>query len=239
MFNFNVSSQVAINMDGSAPNSSAILDVKSTDKGLLPPRMTEAQRDAIINSEEGLLIFNATTKRPNYYNGSVWMHFDGTAAEPLSIGDYYQGGVVFYLDGSGGGIVCAVNDQSAAAEWGCHATEIGAYGTAIGTGAQNTIDIEAGCTTPGIAAEICADLSLNGYTDWFLPSKGELNEMYINKATIDATALANGGTAFVSAYYYCSSELNLYYSWIQYLGNGIQSTTTKSSTYRVRAVRDF
>jgi len=229
--------QVAINKDGSDANASAILDVKATDVGFLPPRMTHAQRNAISSPAAGLQIFNTTTNRPNYYNGSAWMYFDNTPA--ILIGDFYQGGVIFYLDGSGGGLVCAVSDQSSAAEWGCYTTAIsGADGTAIGTGAQNTIDIEAGCTTPGIAADICANLSLNGYIDWFLPSKDELNEMYINKATIDATALANGGTAFVGNYYWSSSEYNNGNAWSQYFYNGTQyNILSKGNPFYVRAVR--
>ena len=221
----------------SNPDPSAILELNSATKGFLPSRMTEAQR-VLISPAAGLQIFNTTTNRPNYYNGSAWMHFDNTLA--LAIGDFYYGGVVFYLDGSGGGLVCAVSDQSPGTIWGCYGTPIsGADGTAIGTGAQNTIDIEAGCTTVGIAADICANLSLNGYTDWFLPSKDELNEMYINKAAIDATALENGGTAFPSFYYWSSTEYDNLMARRQIFGSGNQDEGYKNFGYSVRAVRAF
>ena len=95
------------------------------------------------------------------------------------------GGIVFYITDSGShGFEAAPTDQaipfSPGAAWGCFGTGItGANGTAIGTGAQNTDDILAGCVEAGIAARFAGDFSLNGYTDWFLPSRDELNELYI------------------------------------------------------------
>lgn len=63
---------VSINTDGSSPNASALLDIKSIDKGLLIPRMTSAQRTAIITPANGLMVFDITTNSPWYYNGALW-----------------------------------------------------------------------------------------------------------------------------------------------------------------------
>jgi hypothetical protein len=54
------------------PNSKAALDVTSTTMGFLPPRMTTEQRDAITSPPDGLMIYNTTTHKINFYNGSAW-----------------------------------------------------------------------------------------------------------------------------------------------------------------------
>ncbi|MCK4240930.1 MAG: DUF1566 domain-containing protein, partial [Candidatus Atribacteria bacterium] len=127
----------------------------------------------------------------------------------------------------------APNDQSAFALWGCYRVSIsGADGTAVGTGEQNTIHIETGCITPGIAADLCANLSLGGYNDWFLPSKDELNLMYTKLKVHEV-----GG--FESGSYWSSSEYNAYKAWYQYFYDGFQYYITKHAIYWVRAVRVF
>ena len=154
----------------------------------------------------------------------------------LAIGDTHQGGIIFYLDGNGGGLIAAPTDQGMA-EWGCNGITIsGADGITIGTGAQNTSDIEADCTTSGTAADICANLSLGGYSDWYLPSKDELNEMYLNIA--NGSLLGNvGGLNF--SYYWSSTEIDSNDVWVQFFQTLYQSNHTKNSTYYVRAVRAF
>lgn len=56
----------------SAPNASAALDVVSTTKGFLPPRMTTTQRDLISSVATGLVLYNTTTNKLQCYNGSTW-----------------------------------------------------------------------------------------------------------------------------------------------------------------------
>ena len=139
--------------------------------------------------------------------------------------------------------MCDFQDLGAA-EWGCHDTLIlGADGTGIGEGYQNTIDIEAGCTKANTAADYCANSSAQGYSDWFLPSKEELNQMYLNKSYIDSTSLSNGGAAFGTKYYWSSSESENKHeygtAWGQYFGNGFQYGYDKRSFYSVRAIQTF
>ena len=127
----------------------------------------------------------------------------------------------------------APSDQSPGAEWGCYEVSLlGAGGTAVGAGEQNTLDIEAGCTTPGTAADLCANLSLGGYSDWFLPSKDELNLMYENLKFF-------GFGGFADDYYWSSSEYSAFSAWYQSFFDGNQIYNSKSLNYRVRAVRAF
>lgn len=153
------------------------------------------------------------------------------ASKNLKIGDKAHGGIVFYLDGNGGGLVCAEKDQSVKAVWGCDGITIGSS-TGIGTGLENTQKIENSINKSNTAAKICSDLVLNGYNDWFLPSKDELNLMYVN---LKKTGI--GG--FASAYYWSSSEYSSNYAWGQYFGSGDQNNANKGNALYVRAVRAF
>ena len=130
------------------------------------------------------------------------------------------------------GLITAENDQSTDAEWGCYGTGIsGADGTAIGTGSQNTLDIVTECITAGIAAQICYNLSWNGYDDWFLPSKDELNKLY------EFHVLGFGG--FANDWYWSSSEGGTGNAWMQAFENGYQTGGNKQNNYYVRAIRAF
>jgi hypothetical protein len=158
----------------------------------------------------------------------------------IGIGDTLQGGIIFWLDGNGGGLIAAPFDQSTGAEWGCYGTNIpGAERTAVGTGYLNTIDIiSANCTSSNgspTAADICANLTLGGYSDWFLPSKREHHELYSNIGQGNALGLGNiagfGNGPYWSSTESCDPE--------NYANNHYQNCNWKYESLRVRAVRAF
>lgn len=167
-----------------------------------------------------------------------------------SVGDFAHGGIVFWVDETGQhGLVCAKEDQSIDSRW--YAGSYGhtqAKGDGPFAGKANTSIIIAAQVAIGddhdnYAARICNELQITEggktYGDWYLPSKEELNLMYLNKATIDATATANGGSEFASDYYWSSTEHNVSNAWQQFFGTGFQVYDFKFYLISVRAVRAF
>lgn len=88
------------------------------------------------------------------------------------------------------------------------------------------------CTTGAANLADAYTTTVNGvvYGDWFLPSKGELNQMYINRTAI-------GG--FLADFYWSSSEFNAIYAWLQAFNDGNQTNTEKTNSAHVRPVRTF
>jgi hypothetical protein len=161
------------------------------------------------------------------------------------IGEYKFGGVIFWINSSGNqGLVCATTDQSTGIQWHNGSSVItDALGKLIGTGQANTTTIINAQGTGSYAAKLCDDLSLNGFSDWFLPSTDELNEMRNNKSIIDATSTANSGTAIEEALYWSSTE---YSESPLHAAEALSFTSSsaiflsfKSTTNKVRAIRDW
>jgi len=127
-----------------------------------------------------------------------------TTCTGTSVGCYYQGGIVVY--NSGGTILVAATSDLGQIEWGCGDVDIpGANGTAIGTGESNTAAIvAAGC---GGAAAACQGLTLNGYSDWYLPSIDELVVMRASRTVLGMTGeyWSSTQTCGFSSRYYASS----------------------------------
>lgn len=84
--NLNAQIGVSINTSGNLPDSSAILDVSDTQKGVLISRMTTSQRDSIANPAEGLLIYNLTCFCINYYSQGQWKDLVGSCNPPATPG---------------------------------------------------------------------------------------------------------------------------------------------------------
>jgi hypothetical protein len=93
-FSAQLSAQVAINQDNSNADASAMLEIKSTDKGVLIPRMTIVQRDNISSPATGLMVYNTDTKQFNYFNGIAWTVVgddlgNHTATQNIQLGSNY------------------------------------------------------------------------------------------------------------------------------------------------------
>ncbi|MCF8378357.1 MAG: tail fiber protein [Bacteroidales bacterium] len=73
----NLSAQVAVSSDGSDADASAMLDVKSTEKGMLVPRMTASERDLIGIPATGLLVYVTDDNNFYFYDGFAWQQFSG------------------------------------------------------------------------------------------------------------------------------------------------------------------
>ena len=120
-------------------------------------------------------------------------------------------------------------------EWGSYGTLIGGTGTGIGTGQSNTTTIVTWLNSHSEtdrAAQLCDSLVYSGYSDWFLPSKNELNLIYENLKVFDVGGFAGYG-------YWSSSEDSAYHAWGQGLGSGTQASGNKSANLQIRATRSF
>jgi hypothetical protein len=156
-----------------------------------------------------------------------------------AIGDSFGGGIVFFVyDGGQHGLIAATADQSTRMRWyGGSYTNIRARADGIGAGLKNTAIIIANqgpVDGNAFAATVCNEYSVTvdgvTYGDWYLPSKHELNLLYIERAAV-------GG--FTTNYYWSSTEYGTLDAWLQIFNGGYQFYDNKSSTDGVRAVRAF
>jgi hypothetical protein len=243
----------------SAASASAVLEASSTTQGFLPPRMTYYQRTQIASPIAGLTIWCSNcgvsaSGEMQVFNGISWTNMIGNAASGIiKIGDIYQGGKVAYVLVSGDpgydittphGLIAATSDQSRSIDWDIltqflifsQGINRGATGTAIGIGFSNTdkIIVSQGRIATNYAAGLARAYKGGGYADWYLPSKDELNKLYLNRVTIGE---------FMSDGAYWSSTENPAYpynsAWLQFFDNGGQQSIEKDIKINVRAIRSF
>jgi hypothetical protein len=123
----------------------------------------------------------------------------------------------------------APSDHSPYVSW-CSITSLllGVTLADIGSGMSNTTHADSFCESGAI--QVAADYTNNSKTDWHLPSKNELAQLYFQRTTV-------GG--FSTGRYWSSSEHAGNYAWYQDFYNGLQNNNNKSLTYYVRPVRAF
>jgi hypothetical protein len=147
------------------------------------------------------------------------------------------GGFIFYDKGfySDGWryMEAAPVDQSTGINWGCNGTLIpGSLPITIGFGLENTQAIRGTCTSANTSAARCDTYELNGFTDWFLPSRGELQEMWRNLNH----SVASFNTISV---YWSSTQNNSISAQGVNWSTGFDVNQSKATEYRVRAARRF
>lgn len=98
MLSTGLSAQIAVNTDGSMPDNSSILDVKSTTLGFLAPRMTSAQRNAIVTPAEGLMVYDLTTMSFWFIKLGIWTELADKSNGLWQV----NGNNLYYLSGNVG-----------------------------------------------------------------------------------------------------------------------------------------
>lgn len=168
----------------------------------------------------------------------------------VAVGDSYQGGIVAYIlqigdpgwiTGETHGLIAAPSDQGSEIPWqsiGSSYILTSANGIELGSGNANTSKIVSLQGEGIYAAKLCYDLVLNGFDDWYLPSKDELNALYTNRLAI------GGFKTGAYDYYWSSTEYGANGAWWQcfeldgpYMG--VQNGGNKLEKYNVRAIRSF
>jgi hypothetical protein len=172
------------------------------------------------------------------------VYINSGATPTYSVGQQALGGTIAYILQSGDpgydanvqhGFVSAINANPTSRQWGCYQT-VEILGQAVGNGAIGdgsaaTAQINAQCSERPIAASVAIATNA-GYDDWYLPSKDELNKLYLNRVAIGYNT---------SARYWSSTQNNssLGRAWAQTFSIGIQSSENKNLPSRVIPIRSF
>ncbi|MPM77529.1 hypothetical protein SDC9_124535 [bioreactor metagenome] len=236
----NLEASVAI--DGSSFGTYAVVEVDSRNRAMILPN-------------EGVAVTSATKVRVRVKESSTLaagpaMEF-GLTSQSLSVGDYYQGGVVAYVFASGDpgfitgqvhGLIAAKSDISTSKiAWSNSTTTIVGTEGGIGRGLINTDKIvtSLGGSAGSYAAGMTRAYRGGGYSDWFLPTRDELWKLRINYNLI-------GNFATPATSYYWSSTEELVFRVPVYTGDTVYANDMiagnlflKTDTHLVRAVRYF
>lgn len=169
------------------------------------------------------------------------------STESLKIGNMHQGGIICYLfketdpgfvKGEQHGFVVSPEDVAKSTYWGCPGLSIiKARAENIGAGKANSAEIIRMCGTLNSAARLCANYTYGGYSDWFLPSKNELNQIYLQAdkiGGIDKTDLYWSSTEYSGT---TITDQNI--AWLQLFIDGSYREARKNELYRVRAIHYF
>jgi hypothetical protein len=205
-----------------------------------------------IQLGSGIINFNVTTDLLNplfvhnttYYvrsyvitENTIPVYGNEVSFTTLEVGQIGQGGGTIFFDkgifSNGWRYLEITNsDQSNSELWGCDGFNIQGTTNDVGSGQNNTSIIVSACNEIQYASKLCDNLTLGGQNDWFLPSTGVINLIYVNSL--------NNSLNFSNAFYWTSTSFDANYAWCF---NGFQglmpNSTNKYQLFYIRAVRAF
>jgi hypothetical protein len=243
------------NLRAEQSSQNAAINLNSNKAGI----SSEQANEIVKNTAKVGQASGTTTGDMQYWDGTAWVVITTTLNEgaalqmisgvptwiggtppppPPAIGDLRDGGIVFWVDGNGGGKVCTL--------------EGGRYSD----GQKQLIwDAEIELTWDEAMSLFNShnytnsDTGTGVYDDWLLPSRDELQLMYVNlqrfgcstntPGSLDSDLCATRKANFTNYYYWSSAEFDANNVWNQNFYNGVQNYYSESNTYYVRAVRAF
>jgi len=208
LFPFFLLGQVAISEGGGDPDASSILELDSESKGMLVPRMTTGKRNQIVSPAEGLLIFNTTQKRFNYYSGEVWYTIGRTnlcspviATEPQNVSDCPGANISFHVSANGDGLTYTWQEDQGAGYAdlfngglysGTHSTNLQISGLLLEMDGYNYRCIVSGACPPN---DTTTEVSLEVYAPLQITSQPQMNQPYYCNANLAQITIGCSGFA--------------------------------------------
>ncbi|MBK9716736.1 MAG: DUF1566 domain-containing protein [Saprospiraceae bacterium] len=164
------------------------------------------------------------------------------------IGEFFGGGIIFYvfndLKGEEHGLIVSLEDYGTTTSWSnITTTSVGANGNSTWNGINNSNAIINQNGHVSSAAQICEDLNMGGYSDWYLPSIDELNLLRNSRYLINKAADLDNNPLTIALnhydYYWSSTEALVNTAFLIQFGTGDNHTIGKGAQYRIRAIRQF
>jgi hypothetical protein len=248
--------QVGINTI--TPGRGAILDVTATDKGVLLPRvvLTSTIIDLPVDKpESGVLVFNTNTAgtgetavSPGYYfwddDQKEWMRFTSGEQGNHYVGELFGGGVVFYVYENGShGLIASFDDLDLGigVKWGPTYLDTNSESWWDGETNNDTAMLYGPLATDAVA--LCDAFNAGGFTDWHLPSIGELKALedaaYVLFKVLDSDGdPTTNGPDYNDEYWSSTTNGNIDAYSFKFT-NTHTEISGRGQTHRVRAVRAF
>lgn len=224
-----ISQEKSQNSHAMPQKSISVQDISTQNESQKLPVFSNNERDSLKTAVKGMVIFNSTINKPQYFDGETWYCFHNDHY----IGERFGGGIVFFVDASGKhGLIASSVNQSISAKWGFFEKPVEANDKSLWAGKSNTEKISKISQDKNIAARLCSDLVLNGFDDWYLPSMDELNLLYTNLKAAGIGKLSD-------ELYWSSSETDFNNAWLQDFKTGVQKEHHVNKSAFVRAIRSF